>query len=250
MGPRPDGRGRPQPRLHRRPCRDASMGPRPDGRGRYRQRAPYQPVNRASMGPRPDGRGRRGRGGGAAQLLLRQWGRGRMAAEGPCPFIPLIGLICVNGAAAGWPRKGGGGGGDAFASFGVNGAAAGWPRKAARAARPGRSLLASMGPRPDGRGRMKTGGRPLGGRLRQWGRGRMAAEGGAAQPRRDGRRAASMGPRPDGRGRRQGHSKTTKGLPRQWGRGRMAAEGLAASLVGAAVLWASMGPRPDGRGRT
>ena len=59
-----------------------------------------------------------------------------------------------------------------------------------------------MGPRPDGRGRLDNARRSLARQKRQWGRGRMAAEGvGMA----GGFIALAM---------------------RQWGRGRMAAEGL------------------------
>ena len=35
----------------------------------------------------------------------RQWGRGRMAAEGAVQGPGLLSLSRVNGAAAGWPRK-------------------------------------------------------------------------------------------------------------------------------------------------
>ena len=39
-------------------------------------------------------------------LILRQWGRGRMAAEGrPQGYHPARHPGGVNGAAAGWPRK-------------------------------------------------------------------------------------------------------------------------------------------------
>ena len=62
----------------------------------------------------------------------RQWGRGRMAAEGARRWLARGEARGVNGAAAGWPRKA------AWAEAAaqrrrrsVNGAAAGWPRKAA-----------------------------------------------------------------------------------------------------------------------
>ena len=158
---------------------------------------------------------------------MRQWGRGRMAAEGcaaqdsrPDPEHASMG-----------PRPDGRGRSCCFSlswdSCGcVNGAAAGWPRKALPIrCRAADSTAASMGPRPDGRGRRRRQ-RPSPHlvRLRQWGRGRMAAEG----------------------SRRQAVDWTPP--PRQWGRGRMAAEGLC-RRPGREGRSASMGPRPDGRGR-
>ena len=176
------------------------------------------------MGPRPDGRGR-----------LAAWGGRR-------------GRSCVNGAAAGWPRKAhtdcqgdcdndasmgprpDGRGrrrarGATRRACGVNGAAAGWPRKATSQA-----CTRRRGPRVNG----AAAGWPrkvfshdfcaARVRLRQWGRGRMAAEGAVAA-----------------RARRQA-------IMRQWGRGRMAAEGGIATLTSVGEN-ASMGPRPDGRGR-
>ena len=107
----------------------------------------------ASMGPRPDGRGRLlgmatlvitlalqwGRGRMAAEGALHrtadtmggmlQWGRGRMAAEGR--YAPLLRSV----------------------SAGFNGAAAGWPRKVSHGRARDTMHGASMGPRPDGRGR-------------------------------------------------------------------------------------------------
>ena len=63
---------------------DASMGPRSDERGRYARsrRTPADPRS-ASMGPRSDERGREiSRDCMAAQLLMLQWGRVLMSAEG------------------------------------------------------------------------------------------------------------------------------------------------------------------------
>ena len=157
----------------------------------------------------------------------RQWGRDRMAAEGfrneyrvgiPRPgvngaatgwprkehrrrFVNL--LRCrVNGAATGWPRKAAKGFPQITLKARVNGAATGWPRKAALTwiARL-RTILASMGPRPDGRGREATSDKVL--------------------PSSQ----ASMGPRPDGRGRRRASLGGRRCGGRQWGRDRMAAEG-------------------------
>ena len=82
-----------------------------------------------------------------------QWGRGRMAAEGP-PKTKRYGddrfasmgprpdgrgrtelpaniaqTVCFNGAAAGWPRKEAWPAPQRCQALGFNGAAAGWPRK-------------------------------------------------------------------------------------------------------------------------
>ena len=111
----------------------------------------------ASMGPRPDGRGR-----------LTKMGSGCARAAS------------VNGAAAGWPRKAG----ERLADF-IFWAERQWGR--GRMAAEGvllhdvlvRRGEASMGPRPDGRGKSLILGAQLDdAHLRQWGRGRMAAEGG------------------------------------------------------------------------
>ena len=205
----------------------ASMGPRPDGRGRRRGPGGSRRGVWASMGPRPDGRGRacielqpcysylrvngaaagwprkvRGFDSLPTDSEMRQWGRGRMAAEGARRPPTRPESASVNGAAAGWPRKvmgadysymdpmrqwgrgrmaAEGGRGRrpvALEWTGVNGAAAGWPRKVVIGSIVCSQLSASMGPRPDGRGRIVPH------RLYQ----RLGA--------------ASMGPRPDGRGRR------------------------------------------------
>ena len=84
----------------------------------------------------------------------RQWGRGRMAAEGVHPQPALVLQGSVNGAAAGWPRKAVSDTTIFLLPVSVNGAAAGWPRKA--------RLFWSTAPVTY---------------WRQWGRGRMAAEG-------------------------------------------------------------------------
>ena len=154
MGPRPDGRGRLVAVFKRLLYRIASMGPRPDGRGRLDGLRVAGQRRVASMGPRPDGRGRRGRRPCRGRCGRRQWGRGRMAAEG-CSTRP--------------PPSG--------AASGVNGAAAGWPRKDATRQTIPHSKNASMGPRPDGRGRSGALPSMAERRPRQWGRGRMAAEG-------------------------------------------------------------------------
>src|SRR5437867_4202526 len=107
--------------------------------------------------------------------------------------------------------------------LGFKGAAANWPRSPNRRWRGHRFHLASMGPRPIGRGvdENRTVYLPL--TPLQWGRGQLAAESQnqyleGADP------VASMGPRPIGRG-------VTGSVTRPPVPGR-----------------ASMGPRPIGRG--
>ena len=108
-------------------------------------------------------------------------------------------------------------------------------------------LQASMGPRPDGRGKNALTGKYLTAEMRQWGRGQTAAEspngpvrrppnagvnGAAARrPRKGGSgasrvmdAAASMGPRPDGRGKLRIATPMANRMLRQWGRGQTAAE--------------------------
>ena len=153
------------------------------------------------MGPRPDGRGRPFRFIPGDRPKERQWGRDRMAAEGRSRRVRRPSGCSVNGAATGWPRKGARLRMDRRDHFGVNGAATGWPRKAH-----GQRLLplsrdASMGPRPDGRGRFVRPAIPADNGKRQWGRDRMAAEGVRTR-----RLVSSF-------------------ESRQWGRDRMAAEG-------------------------
>ena len=347
MGPRPDGRGRRDLAVRRLGLGVlASMGPRPDGRGRSRTSCLPRSRRCASMGPRPDGRGRRrpvltykpekdGVNGAAAgwprkaerprqiaEVVMRQWGRGRMAAEGNSFTFRFEEAGSVNGAAAGWPRKGRGRrerrpprrasmgprpdgrgrcGHPCRPSRGrprVNGAAAGWPRKVGLPSPPAHTHPASMGPRPDGRGRSCSPARAsrpprsvngaaagwprkarhnlVNARIeegRQWGRGRMAAEGlrptppPPPAPRRQwgrGRMAAEGVVPPDHVACLIGVNGAAAGWPRkacpcwyssscgrgrQWGRGRMAAEGAIYLQNQGWGLWASMGPRPDGRGR-
>ena len=157
------------------------------------------------MGPRPDGRGREQSVVAPPRIMVPlQWGRGRMAAEG-------------NSLSSRRPES--------WCRF--NGAAAGWPRKAVFMAGPPRGvLIASMRPRPDGRGRRRP--------RREAGRGRLA----------------SMAPRPDGRGRLRARERT--------GAGARGFNGAAAGwprkdvkphVLCVILIRASMGPRPDGRGR-
>ena len=202
------------------------MGPRPFGRGR-RQGAPVAYAGHAaSMGPRPFGRGRRALGtrlriqvrrvNGAATVWPRK-------VDVPTDSPPI--WIGVNGAATVWPRKVLKQNRLLQCIISVNGAATVWPRKDHGAECHKHKVQASMGPRPFGRGRLKQGSETIGHRPRQWGRDRLAAEGGrVAQVRRGARR-------------------------RQWGRDRLAAEGGQPANFSGFVSDASMGPRPFGRGR-
>ena len=176
MGPRPDGRGKGSARTA------ATCGFRRQwGRGQTaaESRHSVSPVDAAaaSMGPRPDGRGkfstlwacplssvrvngaaarrpRKGRRAARASLrrLLRQWGRGQTAAERRPKHRPDWRGHSVNGAAARRPRK-----------------------VECRCHFCGRKF-ASMGPRPDGRGKLQRSIDRASTWLRQWGRGQTAAE--------------------------------------------------------------------------
>ena len=156
------------------------------------------------MGPRPDGRGKAQHAQTCATAAMsRQWGRGQTAAErrarkGTC----------------GMPAQRQWGRGQTAAESG----------QAARAVR--RRRRASMGPRPDGRGKTST-----------------------ARESRTGPMGASMGPRPDGRGKwwaRSNPHRTDASMgPRPDGRGKDKP-----ALSGWIDEVASMGPRPDGRGKS
>ena len=210
MGPRPDGRGRldaPCRLLCRLACVNGAAAGWPRKVGASRSSRSWQScVNGAAAGWPRKGYKRNY----SSWLTERQWGRGRMAAEGRARVRRAGARNRVNGAAAGWPRKvchaaaeaddrgcvNGAAAGwprkvrireDGHSEMDrVNGAAAGWPRKASVAWNRRRPSLASMGPRPDGRGRRHGLGLPL-----------EVVE-------------ASMGPRPDGRGRR-GTGGSTRG---------------------------------------
>ena len=154
MGPRPNGRGKTLYTVQIRATSPASMGPRPNGRGKGPGRVQAVLVVRASMGPRPNGRGkstyimtplRRGR---------RQWGRGQTAAErcstGTVRSIsPSTRQWGRGQTAAERPRAA------QFAERrpGVNGAAAKRPRKVRGDRHVDPHGGASMGPRPNGRGK-------------------------------------------------------------------------------------------------
>ena len=205
----------------------ASMGPRPDGRGKTLSGPPCRlsrGVNgAAARRPRkaqivesqPDGSIRRqwGRGQTAAESMSaadlsevanrRQWGRGQTAAESSFSTCLKVRSSSVNGAAARRPRKGYNPLARMRAAPCVNGAAARRPRKGLAGRHPVLCIDASMGPRPDGRGkyyrRVKA---AMLSTWRQWGRGQTAAE------------------RPDGERSTYVHDL------RQWGRGQTAAESL------------------------
>src|SRR5579884_951060 len=204
------------------------MGPRPIGRGNTGPAPGHARAVYASMGPRPIGRGnsplwaRRG-----IPMAKLQWGRDRSVAE----ILPLLRRRRP-------PRR-------------FNGAATDRSRKCANTARARRRpAVASMGPRPIGRGNHSEARR-------------AAARG-----------LASMGPRPIGRGNvriPRGRGGAPPWL--QWGRDRSVAEILPRWPEGEpaiALQWgrdrsvaeirtdqgtgrrpapgASMGPRPIGRG--
>ena len=197
------------------------------------------------MRPWTDGSGRPA--GGAGELL--QWGHG---------------LAAVDGWHAGPSRS---------TSAGFNGATALRPWTGGCCGRCPFAEVASMGPRPCGRGRAILPAFPAcGGRL-QWGHGLAAVDGSASHcayalsvllqwghglaavdgQQGRGRAAvpsASMGPRPCGRGRGSPQRPSTPGSPgfngatalRPWTERR-------ATIHGPARM-ASMGPRPCGRGRS
>ena len=202
MGPRPDGRGKLAPQPGSTWCRGVNgAAARRPRKARICQR--HRTCSLASMGPRPDGRGKTLNSVWPVICPPRQWGRGQTAAESRAQGGTRRPGSRVNGAAARRPRK-------VFwptsrfqLSLSVNGAAARRPRKdsriympsvimdrrqwgrgqtAAERARPGRAHLpppkASMGPRPDGRGKASAAARVRPADVRQWGRGQTAAESG------------------------------------------------------------------------
>ena len=226
MGPRPCGRGRDVRRRLANARPHASMGPRPCGRGRPGGRSSGRLRERASMGPRPCGRGRGGGGAGRPAGRRLQWGHGLAAVDGRAGARTTAQSAGFNGATALRPWTGG-------------------QRRSPR-----RTRLASMGPRPCGRGRVRGV--------------HCVLPCGVL---------ASMGPRPCGRGRGGTLAQVETGLGLQWGHGLAAVDGAdrrGATIEypwgfnGATALrpWtaprrsgfavrprASMGPRPCGRGR-
>ena len=91
---------------------------------------------------------------GTMHYALLQWGRGQTAAERSNPdSLPVPHPNSFNGAAAKRPRKARCAGRPARQTRGFNGAAAKRPRKDNDGAEGDNLLPASMGPRPNGRGK-------------------------------------------------------------------------------------------------
>jgi len=273
MWPRPFGRGRGEPAFtimydpalqcgrglsaaegssaSTTPCSTsvASMWPRPFGRGRRRRVAQSPCAPGASMWPRPFGRGRRRPYDDEPPSTLLQCGRGLSAAEGEVTIAVVCTANRFNVAAAFRPRK-------ASAEFQT---------------RP--SCVASMWPRPFGRGRRLIDPKGWSWEELQCGRGLSAAEG--ARAAGQGRCHASFNVAAAFRPRKAGILKGSRfeWVQLQCGRGLSAAEGVssAVTLLPSFLLqcgrglsaaegvvdfghrrWgvkASMWPRPFGRGR-
>ena len=201
------------------------------------------------MGPRPNGRGKLPLIGLPSDgPPERQWGRGQTAAERREPWNCAYCRSSVNGAAAKRPRKATRPARRFSRSSGVNGAAAKRPRKedAGAVVAPAKVVrqwgrgqtaaesaemtpnrvggAASMGPRPNGRGKRGAGAaRPerkhasMGPRPNGRGKHQPLCGAGALNQ-------ASMGPRPNGRGKKIALSDLVFVVERQWGRGQTAAE--------------------------
>ena len=155
MGPRPCGRGRPhQARGVGRPRR-ASMGPRPCGRGRRGPDAPSRRMAWASMGPRPCGRGRPGdpTGGGRPRerfngaTALRPW-TARPSRPARATRLGFNGATALRPWTAPEPVSH-----QVLNQVRFNGATALRPWTARYVDRRDGASVASMGPRPCGRGR-------------------------------------------------------------------------------------------------
>jgi hypothetical protein len=150
-----------------------------------------------------------------------------MAAERGAEAKAIVGVKSFNEAAAKWPRKVPPAGARHRARGCFNEAAAKWPRKAARSGKVSdRPAIASMRPRPNGRGKFPT---P---RFAAWAN------------------IASMRPRPNGRGKRgtlrRPHAAPRASMrPRPNGRGK----GPGQRLLVPRQDHASMRPRPNGRGK-
>ena len=203
-----------------------SMGPRPNGRGKLLLGPVLGRTGRPSMGPRPNGRGKAPITADMITPIILQWGRGQTAAE-RCN----VSLITAYNDSLQWGR------GQTAAERGNHASAN------ERVYRP------SMGPRPNGRGKVVCTWRVRVSSTLQWGRGQTAAEslvGGAAGAH--GKRP-SMGPRPNGRGKRPAWrpppcSQTPSMGPRPNGRGKHVQ-----ALCPLPKVPPSMGPRPNGRGK-
>ena len=203
MGPRPFGRGRTAKLADLAEFLKASMGPRPFGRGRREAKTAARSGLTASMGPRPFGRGRLPLNPRKPCLLPPlQWGRDLSVAEG--------GYLSPH-AIAHWSLQWGR---DLSVAEGVqilvrvrlglprfNGAATFRSRKVRSHAKAGRCAMASMGPRPFGRGRSISR-NSANGRLKRFnGAATFRSRKGWIYQAEGDRWQASMGPRPFGRGR-------------------------------------------------
>ena len=227
MGPRPFGRGRAE-RFARMtaakplqwgrdlsvaegsgaqgpqgPPGPASMGPRPFGRGRWFRAPTPTEQGRASMGPRPFGRGRRVIACGGRLFRVRFNGAATFRSRKACYAIQKVEREDL----LQWGRDLSVAEGSSSGSNDTN------------------FRVASMGPRPFGRGRARK--NPT--------MARVPGFNGAATFRsrkvHDGRKVrgdegrASMGPRPFGRGRRTAYAPPNPVNQLQWGRDLSVAEG-------------------------
>ena len=178
MGPRPNGRGK---------AAAAVMAAAPPGVNGAAAKRPRKVVKDVDSSP---------------VRFSRQWGRGQTAAERTGTLRTAASMTCVNGAAAKRPRKVCVRSGPCplfLRQWGRGQTAAESRRRGTRSAT---SARASMGPRPNGRGKSHGSNSLWPSGLRQWGRGQTAAE--SPSPTSGlVRSRASMGPRPNGRGKRK-----------------------------------------------
>ncbi len=234
-------------------CLKASMRPRPEGRGERTWRDRFIIHYHASMRPRPEGRGEPPmslpRSRGSTRL---QCGHGPKAVENrrtrPRGTSPGRGF---NAATARRPWRtsarpaGCSGQGRLQCGHGpkaVENKASGGTNDLAN--------LASMRPRPEGRGERRDGHRDLAGARLASMRPRPEGRGEPCPPQADERVivGASMRPRPEGRGERGRAARRPPGLlasmrPRPEGRGERHGDGGQCHPE-----QASMRPRPEGRG--
>ena len=178
------------------------MGPRPFGRGRKQKqkksvKAEWLQWGRDLSAAEGTALGCGGRGGGAASMGPRPFGRGRHATPMDNPIM----LMGFNGAATFRPRKDG-----IPAARQVCFQRLQWGRdlsaaEGCRPPRPNRAPIASMGPRPFGRGRRRRYCRPNPNGRRFNGAATFRPRKGRRRRMRRRTAGASMGPRPFGRGR-------------------------------------------------
>ena len=193
----------------------ASMGPRPRGRGIKGAIDQHRVAYHASMGPRPRGRGiwTLTNAHATAQIEL-QWGRDRAVAELRNGSQRRAGSKRFNGAATARSRNYG-------------------PAMTWNAPRP----LASMGPRPRGRGIPPDSATTPKTPELQWGRDRAVAEFFLSGFKTAELLKASMGPRPRGRGINFLLMPIAHENPLlQWGRDRAVAEFRSAQAAPGAQL--------------